>query len=123
MVWVIAQYVPNAKLSGEEVFGTGDLLPVASILLLNGSADIRLEEKAVGFFLVSSEVLFLVSGIVALFMYVVFKTSALELLKKASKDEVETLWAYAKFSGWYVAAAICLTVPVKARLLRVVAWN
>ena len=114
-VWGIVDLVPSARGTPSEIFGTGDLLPLASILLLSASADIRVEEEEIiGAAMTCFEVLFLLTGMGAIVFYAIFKTSALELLRMPGAH-TSTLNAYAEFSWAYVAFAVLLTVPVKAR--------
>jgi len=40
-LWQAAQIFPNLGLSKDEIFGTGDILAIAAVLLLNTNADLR----------------------------------------------------------------------------------
>lgn len=118
ILWIIAVIGESPNASFGEVFGTGDLLPLAAILLLSCSADIRMADDQDGLLMAVGEVLFLLMGILAVVVYGVFKMRGIELLRTpADKAKAALLVAIAKMSWAYVFAAIALTLPAKIRLL------
>jgi hypothetical protein len=120
MVWVIGRLVLNTNGSFSEVFGTGELLPLAALLFLSVGADIRLEgeDRPMGAAMAFQEVVFLLAAIGAIFLYGAIKTHAVELVKTSStKESQEALHTFAVTSWAYIGYALLHTVPVKAILI------
>jgi hypothetical protein len=64
------------------------------------------------------EVAFLILGVAAILMYGLFKMRGVELLKNPADPAAGALLvSFGKLSWAYVAAAVALTAPVKAKLL------
>jgi hypothetical protein len=119
-VWAIGHLIQDPSGSFAEVFGTGDLLPLAALLFLSSSADIRMaEENTIGRVLTIAEVAFLILGTASIAAYAVLKLRGLELIRMSPNNpEVETaLAAFGRLSWAFVGTAVALTVPVKAKLL------
>ncbi len=120
MIWVIGGLVLNTNGTFSEVFGTGDLLPLAALLFLTVGADIRLEgeDRPLGAAMAIQEVMFLLAAIGAICLYGSIKTHAVDLVKTSStKESHDALHAFAVTSWTYVAYALVHTIPVKATLI------
>jgi hypothetical protein len=120
VVWVIGNQVMNTNGTFGEVFGTGDLLPLAALLLLSVWADLRLEgeDRTLGAVMVLQEVILLLAAVFAILFYGSIKTHAVELVKSSSnKESQEALHTFAVASWAYVGYALVHTIPVKAILI------
>lgn len=120
IVWAFALVSKSPNWSFGEVFGTGDLLPLAAVLLLSCSADIRMAQGQNGFLLAAGEVVFLLLGVLAVFAFGLVKMRGVELLRAPDTEKAEAglvLAAFAKMSWAYVLAAVTMTIPAKVGLV------
>src|SRR5262249_8686276 len=93
-LWAIAWLVKSPNGSFEQIFGTGDLLPLGALLLLSVSADIRSEDEGkAGVWMAIHEVLFVILAIGAIMVYGPLKNKALELMKSGAPDSIQLLRA------------------------------
>lgn len=108
---------PNGSLG--EIFGTGDLLLLGALLLLNVSTDIRMEDAGEPrIWMALHEVFFFVLAIGAIVVYGPLRFRSLELLRLDGEESLVVLHAVATFSWLYTGYAAIHTVTVKAILLR-----
>ena len=118
-VWAVAVFIHGENQPFGEIFGTGDLLPLAALLFLSVGADIRLESEVrpIGVLMTVNEVVFLVAAIIAIFAYGAIKVHAIELLQSNSQRSHDALSSFAKFSWAFTVYAVVHTAPVKAKLI------
>ena len=114
--WAIQSFILDVDNPFIETFGTGDLIPLAALLLLSVYADIRLNNMSSKLFF--HEVCFIVVVLMAVIAYGAIKTRGVEHLKHADIADGQALLKYASASWWVMAYAVAHTTYVKFRIER-----
>jgi MFS family permease len=118
-VWAMARYLLGHSDSFGEAFGTGDLFPLAVLVLLTIYAEIRLtEETRAGYLMALTEVWFILLAVLGILAYGAVKPHALELLRRHNADDTSALDAFATLSWCFTIYVMVHSIVIKHRLLK-----
>jgi hypothetical protein len=118
--WLIEKFIMGISNPFAEMFGTGDLLPIATLLLLSVASDIHLEDHEnpglVDWKLVFHEIWFIIVVVMLVMTYGAMKVQGVQILKSQPHDGSGTLASFAAFSWVVMVYVIVHTMYVKIKL-------
>jgi len=122
MAWFIGIFTLKTDHAAAETFGTGDLLPLAALILLGVAAEIRASDASSGW-LFFHEIFFVASGLALAIAYGSLKTIGIETLKLGTAESYRSLIEFARLSFAILIYAIAHATLAKIVLERKIAGS
>jgi hypothetical protein len=119
VVWAIERLIVRTDSAFTDVFGTGDLIPLAVLLIFGVLADMRLAgmERSTTVGMIINELWFMLVALTLLMLYGAIKVSAVTLLKANDPNATARLALYAQFSWALMIYSITHATFIKLNLV------